>query len=89
MHSCDGSENSFCPHFHVKLIWFSEGVFNQTCRDPKPSKTMEALLQLCQGEEVQVSRNILLKGRTPEEDQAPPPAEGQLDWMLRWMDDGK
>lgn len=51
----------------------------ENIRDPKPSKTMEALLQLWQGEEVQVSRNIPLKGGNPEEDQAPPPAEGQLD----------
>lgn len=48
-------------------------------RNPRPSETTVALLQLCQVEEVQVSRNIFLKGRNPEQVQAPPPAEGQLD----------
>lgn len=72
VHSCEGSENSFCPHFQAHLVFWA-GLHSNLLRPPARRRTpgtpshprpWRPSCSSVGGEEVQVSRNAPLTGKT-------------------------
>lgn len=72
VHSCEGSENSFCPHFQAHLVFWA-GLHSNLLRPPARWRTpgtpshprpWRPSCSSVGGEEVQVSRNAPLTGKT-------------------------